>query len=764
MYLIKRLLTSLFRLSLILLLIWLTVRGYFWIVSAEPVALRSEDETRSTVHWLQQDKALTFNFSADRTYSIRVLSNAIFSEQQQFEEPVHYAIEYTLLDNKAKPLSTHVYHHASKLALDNEQKQVKQIIENRDTLAVSSGQSFFISNEQLTNASAIALRLIPENNQLRGVVIRLHAKTPVSLNDINRAWLRQSTDWRERMTNYHTIGNNALSSQEILNAVTFEWQKLAPQGIPGIDFTGDTLYETLPYYVLSYDFTAQQLNLDSFYTDSQLNASFRNYQAQDLFVFKEQSDATLFATWYDIKQLKAPIQLSLTATDTPNTYRISNVEPGLIVIQSAKPILTRWFAENDTQFNALHSYFYNIGDQFSAEYKVAKGSDINFEFRGPKGTPVDITLYDNDIKVEQYRIYLQGGKSDFDRIIDEATIRQTVFGSEQYYSRMPNNVDRIKISSQQTVLAKLQARQSSFHYQTELCEQLCKPELDNFAAIGAWFSQKAQNDFIFTEQKRITNVRLFEIPPPLPNNEDMTTTYMSRDLINALPLSNTFLVNSPDKYFTNLFPKAEPTEHQFNQVFTFEQLLQAKRNNQLRDKRLIEINKKSPFFKELAFTHLTETQLLSFKDPEHTLFVNEGSKRPWQKQRGYFLKADKPLTLNYSNKPESVVIKVLKTKRFKDFVVLNTAISGRFKAGLSHEYTIKNKRFALMQTNLTNAFALHPAISQVIPYNSISLAINDDLQTLKSITITSEQDVWISVLDELVQAPSEAQWRQYEND
>ena len=740
------------------------VRGYFWIVSAEPVALRSEDETRSTVNWLQQDRTLTFNFSANRTYSIRVLSNAIFSEQEQFEEPVNYAIEYTLLDSKANPLSTHVYHHASKLALDNEQKQVKQIIENRDTLAVSSGQSFFISNEQLTNASAIALRLIPENNQLRGVVIRLHAKTPVSLNDLNRAWLRQSTDWRERMTNYHTIGNNALSNQEMLNAVTFEWQKLAPQGIPGIDFTGDTLYETLPYYVLSYDFSAQQLNLDSFYTDSQLNASFRNYQTQDLFVFKEQNDATLLVTWYDIKQLNAPIQLSLTATDTPNTYRISSVEPGLIVVESAKPMLTRWFAENDTQLSTLHSYFYNINEQFSAVYQVAKGSDINFEFRGPKGTPVDITLYDNDTEIEQYRVFLQGEKSNFDRTINEATIRQPVFSSEQYYTRLPNEVDRIKISSPLTVLAKLQSRQSSFHYQTMLCEQICKPELDDFAAIGAWFSQKAQNDFTFTEQKRITNVRLFEMPPSLPSDDDMTTTYMNRDLIQALPLSNTFLTNSPDKYFVDLFPKAEPTEHQFSQVVSIEQLLKAKRNNQLRDKRLIEINKTAPFYKERALTHFTEAQLLSFRGPEDTLFVNEGSDRPWQKQRSYFLKAGQPLILNYTSKPESVVIKVLKTKAFKDFVVLNTRISGQFKAGLSPEYTIKSKRFALMQTKLTNAFALHPAIEQVLPYNSLSLAINDDLKTLKSITITAEQDVWISVLDELFQAPSEAQWRQYEND
>jgi len=763
MYLIKYLLTQLFRLSLILLIIWLAIRSYIWVTSAEPVALRSEDETRSSVHWLQQDKALTFNFSADRTYSIRVLSNAIFSEQQQFEEPVHYAIEYTLLDGKSNPLSTHVYHHASKLALDNEQKQVKQIIENRDTLAVSSGQSFFISNEQLTNASAISLRLIPENEQLRGVVIRLHAKTPVSLNDINRAWLRQSTDWRERMTNYHTIGNNALSSQEILNAVTFEWQKLAPQGIPGIDFTGDTLYETLPYYVLSYDFSAEQLNLDSFYTDEQLSASFRNYLTQDLYVFKEQSNTTLFATWYDIKQLKAPIQLNLIATELANTFTIPNVEPGLIVVQSSAPMLTRWFAEDDAQFSALHSYFYNINEQNSAEYHVAKGSDINFEFRGEKGTPVEITLYNDDEEIEKYRVFLQGIKSDFDRIIDETTIRQSVFESEQFFTRLPRNVNRIKIASRQIVLAKLQARQSSFHYQSEICEQICKPELSDFIAIGAWFSQKAQNDYTFTEQKLITNVRLFETPPELPSNEEMSTTYISRDLTLSLPLSNTFLVNSPDKYFKKLFPETAPTEHQFSEAKSFQHLIQAKNNNRLRDKRVIELRKTRPFYKERSLENLTESQLLSLSARKQTLFVNEGPDRPWQKQRGYLLKAGKPLTLNYENKPESIVIKVFKTKHFNDYVVLNTRINGKLNDRLSPEYTIENKRFALMPANMTDVFALHPAIEEVKAYNSVTLTINNDLKALQSITVTAEQDIWISVLDELTQAPTEAQWRQYES-
>jgi len=120
MYFIKWLLKFLCGATLILLLIWLSLRAYFWLTSAESVALRSEEETRSTVHWLKQDKPLIFNFSPDRTFSIRVLSNAIFSQQNQFDKPVNYAIEFTLLDDKGQSLSTNIYHHASKLALDIE--------------------------------------------------------------------------------------------------------------------------------------------------------------------------------------------------------------------------------------------------------------------------------------------------------------------------------------------------------------------------------------------------------------------------------------------------------------------------------------------------------------------------------------------------------------------------------------------------------------------------------------------------------------------
>ena len=163
MYYIKWLLRISAWLIVLATIVWFGVRFYLWLQSAEPMAQRSDKETRSNVHWLQQDKPLIYNFSPSRTYNLRVLSNAIFAQQVAFDKPINYAIEYTLFDKNNVELASKVYHHASKLALDAEQQQVKQIIENKAALSVSSGQSFYISSEQLTNASRIALRVIPEN-------------------------------------------------------------------------------------------------------------------------------------------------------------------------------------------------------------------------------------------------------------------------------------------------------------------------------------------------------------------------------------------------------------------------------------------------------------------------------------------------------------------------------------------------------------------------------------------------------------------------
>jgi hypothetical protein len=253
------------------------------------------------------------------------------------------------------------------------------------------------------------------------------------------------------------------------------------------------------------------------------------------------------------------------------------------------------------------------------------------------------------------------------------------------------------------------------------------------------------------------------MPPEVP--EFKTTTYLSRDLSRDLSLSNNFLVNAPEEYFFSAYPQEEPTEYQFKEVISNQQLVNASVNNQHRDKRVIEIFDETPFYKEQALEEIANiSTYYSSEVDNRILFINDGETRQWQKQRSYFLKAGMPLKIPYELIPESVVIKAISTQPISEHLLIDTQIEGQFTNGLASEYTTSKKRYALKPASLTKAFVLHPKLKNVTTFNSITLTIGEDVKALKSISITSENDVWISVFDELNETPSEAIWRQYESE
>ena len=305
MQFIKRLLKLLTLLALVFGLGFAALSFYLWVKSAEPVSNRSDTETRSNVQWLSTEKPLVYSFSQSRTHSIRVLSNAILSEPLALDKPINYAIEYSFLNEQKQVLSSHVYHHASKLTPPDNEQQIKQIIEDRQALQVSSGQSFYLNHTQLKDVASVSLKLITEDSPIMGVVVRVHAKTLNRDTDKYSAWLKLPLERRERSSAYHSVGANALSTTEINNAVTYSWLKLAPQGIPGIDFKADILYETLPYNVVTYDFSQQQLNLNDYYTDASLCAIITLAQPDSL-IFSLNSEAKVNLTRYDLRQFIAP--------------------------------------------------------------------------------------------------------------------------------------------------------------------------------------------------------------------------------------------------------------------------------------------------------------------------------------------------------------------------------------------------------------------------------------------------------------------------
>ncbi|KAF7775354.1 hypothetical protein PCIT_a1528 [Pseudoalteromonas citrea] len=756
MYYIKWLLRISAWLIVLATIVWFGVRFYLWLQSAEPMAQRSDKETRSNVHWLQQDKPLIYNFSPSRTYNLRVLSNAIFAQQVAFDKPINYAIEYTLFDKNNVELASKVYHHASKLALDAEQQQVKQIIENKAALSVSSGQSFYISSEQLTNASRIALRVIPEDPALKGVVVRIHAKTPIDTEDMNRAWLKLPVEWRERTIAYHTIGINAITTQEIRNAVTFDWLKLAPQGVPDIDFKADTLYETLPYHVLTYDFAAQQLDLDSFYTNDKLSASFRVYESGDISARILGNIEDVSITWYDLKQQQPPKPLPFSKLALADTYLFADVPPGLIVITSSTSVQSSWFLADSTPVSPLHSYYYQVDNSLSAHYLVTPNSDVNLQFRGPPNSHVSVSVYDKAKQLlTTHSIQLKGEKALFDRVITPDTLRNITTDTERFYLRIPKGGTFLSIHSQHAIGVKLQSREQQFHYQVALCDTLCQIDPAIFTEVGAWFSQQAENDFSFTEQQKLLNVRLFESPPEI-NIEQ--TYYYGTDLTAILPRSNTALIKSTSKYFQ---PAEPPTDFQFSAISTLKDVTMPAAA-QLAKSRIIMLSDTPPFYSEYPLEQLAHDPEITRQALNTQLYTNLGSHRKWTKQRLFRLKKGTPLTLRFNKRPESVVIKTYLNKAQPEPVSLNTVLKGTFSNLVTDEYTILQKRYALIDANKESGFLLHPAQTALFSYPSITVPINNDLKLLEKLTIQAEQDIWISVLEETTEQQKQAKWWLYE--
>lgn len=750
MQFIKRLLKLLALLALLATATFALFSFYLWLESAEPITARSDDETRSNVQWLSTDKPLIYSYSPSRTNAIRVLSNAIFEQQLNLDKPINYAIEYSLLDDKNQPIKTNIYHHATKLTPADDESQVKQIIEQRKALLVSSGQSFYVSAQQLERVSAVSLKLIPEDSQIKGVVVRVHAKTINDAQDKDSTWLKLPLERRERATNYLSLGANALTEREMNNAIAFKWLKLAPQGIPGIDFKSDILYETLPYNVVTYDFSQQQLNLNDYYTDQNLCASITLEQPDSL-IFTQNNTAQITLVWYDLRQFKAPKTISYQQYEQASAFITEPLAPGLMTICSTQSTLTNWAYKSMQPLLTSQDSFYQISANTNARYTLEANSDINIELRASRNSEATVVVYDADKKeIDRFSVFYDGETSQFDRIILDTTQRQPTEKAKALFLRVGKNAASLEVLSNQTALVRVKSRNSSFNYQRTVCHTVCK-ETPDFYDIAAWYEQQADNHYSFTENDAYINIRVFPEPPEVIIED---TFYQSRELFSILPISNVALVNSPDKYFA---PLTEPTPFNFAKVGKNRLLqLSAKVPDTVAANIVYQESENSA--KDVDLADADFEQLAHIEDTAQSVYQNWHGHRPWVKQRLYKLPANKALTLSYpSLRPKSVVIKAYSHKE-NQAVIFNVSQNARYHSGLTNEYSIENKRLRLLPSALSDAFLIHPKDSTLFAYPAITNQITSDIRAINNIKLSSDKTIWIAILEEYATEEQKVRW------
>ncbi|BDF93594.1 MULTISPECIES: hypothetical protein [unclassified Pseudoalteromonas] len=755
MQFIKRLLKLLILLALVFGVGFAIFSFYLWVKSAEPITSRSDTETRSNVQWLSTEKPLVFSFSRSRTHSIRVLSNAIFSEPTSLDKPINYAIEYTFLNEQKQVISSHIYHHASKLTPpDNNDLQIKQIIEDRQALLVSSGQSFYLSQDQLDKVASISLKLITEDTQVMGVVVRVHAKTLNNSDDKYSAWLKLPLERRERSSAYHSVGVNALSTTEINNAVTYSWLKLAPQGIPGIDFKADILYETLPYNVVTYDFSQQQLNLNDYYTDATLCASITLEQPDSL-VFSLNTAGDINLTWYDSSQFTAPKKVNYKETAQPLTFITAPLDSGLVTICSRDPLLSNWSFNSHLPMTTAQDGYYQITESLTARYTIEANSDINIDLRSASRGHASVIVFDQDNQpIDTFTVAYNDEISSYDRVILDSTQREKVPKANQFYLRVNERASALEITTKQPLLVRVKSRSRQFNYQRTLCHSVCLDNLE-FHDIAAWYEQQADNHYAFIEQDSYINIRVFQEPPAILIED---TFYQSRELFKQLPISNVALVNSPTKYFA---PSTEPTPFHFallSKKQTKAQLVQMAASAPSTTTANVVYQLNAHAAKEVALKETDFEQLANIENSAQKIYQNWQGQRPWIKQRLYKLTANKPLKLTYPTlRPHSIVLKTY-SHNAKQKIIIDVTQNAKYHGGLTHEYSITNKRLQLLPSNLSEAFLIHPKDSQLFAYPAVTQQINADIRALNNVTFTSNKTVWIAILEEYSNEEVKIRW------
>lgn len=756
MYLLKRLFFILILLTSGIILIQQGYIFFKWLESAEPLSLRSNDETRSLVHWLDEQTPLVYNYNPARVEQLRILSNAIFDQSSAPDPLVNYAIDYQILDKDNKVILQHRYHHASKLVDSTEASQVKQLIEDRQALKVASGQSFYVSKADLALGQTISLKVILEHPTLKGVVIRMHAKVPELEKDLERAWLQLPEERKSRILGYHTLGKYAVSPQEIAQSVRFSWLKLAPQGVPKIDFKDDILYEHLPYNVKTYDFDTEQLDLNAIYTDSQLKASLPIENTTQFYV-NTATATELSVVWYDKTQISPPKALHLTRLDQ-GQWQTPIIEPGLIVISSAEMQLSRWYASDGNLVNLLHSYYYELNNDTSAFYPVSESIAARLEFRPMQNTTATLRFLNDKQVIQSKQLQLYATRSMFDRSISNQTTREAISDSVFYYLQVPKGVTSLEISTADPTWFKLSHRLEQGLSQTRLCSLTCEDR--TLEQISSWFSLAASNDFEFVANDKTKKVRLFQAPPE-PISEDYF--YESIDLTDYAQRSNTALIYSPWRYFDSPpAPEAfrytlwDGQQQAYANLFS-EELSQARvvQKNQQQKPKVVAL----PLLDYVATNKPVESST--------TRYISMKTGANWTETRLYQLPAKRLIRLPL---PATGVSRIY----IKPFVdnpnapfLLKTFLNARKKLGVSEQYTVTRQHAILDASNGMNtvdAFLLHPTQPDLISYPTQSIIIGNDIAQLNHLDIVSEQPVWINVTLAMTNMPSKINWRQTDNE
>jgi len=84
--------------------------------------------------------------------------------------------------------------------------------------------------------------------------------------------------------------------------------------------------------------------------------------------------------------------------------------------------------------------------------------------------------------------------------------------------------------------------------------------------------------------------------------------------------------------------------------------------------------------------------------------------------------------------------------------------TANYKLGLTSEYSIAKQSYQLHNSELLESFLIHPKKSQLASYPSVTFKVANDIDSLQSVTLTSSETIWLSILEEYLVKDQKVRW------
>lgn len=478
-----------------LLLVLFAVLGLYRGLEGAPTRDLS-DLTISRSNWLVPQKKLSFSLEAGRT-KLRLLTNAALPPGSlENADKQFYSFNYRVLDAAGATLRTGEYYlrlHTTQYA-----GRPRRSFETQDATP-SDTNLFYLDFTDVEQPHTLELWMGSGSQPLSGTAVRSYYQELRPAERLERIWERLHDDKRARLAEANALGVEFLTPEESRNLVRANWKPLVPRGIEGADYEIAMLIDEP-----SDESLVEQTNLaDRWFLPAGRRATLGLNEAARLLISASRPSGRmqpddLRVRWSGrLRHERTDLDLAMTG---PGLGGVASLERGIVVFEASADL---WLTTADAQRSQPLLPEPNIVRVYDAS---AAGVTIPVHHVRNLPTPVrldlrlepgiataqlQIELVGPDGVVRTERVDLVSGDSTLDWIVQRG-VRREIGNRRSLYLSAPANVNRIRLTSRETVWVSAYNRPPTLTQTVQIPESLFGGTIES-RRFPRWFVLAPEN-------------------------------------------------------------------------------------------------------------------------------------------------------------------------------------------------------------------------------------------------------------------------------